>query len=241
MNFFFEDRADAGRRLGLTLAELHLSAPVILALPRGGVIVGDEVARILRAPMDVVVARKIAAPGNPEFGIGAISEDEIPHFNSDYLDYLLIDQAIREFLVREESAELRRRVALYRGGARLADLSGRTIVVVDDGLATGVTAEAAGSYLRTLNPGRLILAVPVGPTELGPNLRKSFDQIVCLKSLGDLQSVGKWYRDFEQVEDPEVLEVLRKHRPEGFGGGAVRSEIRAARSGDGHPTDEPRP
>ncbi len=211
MNFFFEDRVDAGKQLGLTLARLRLREPLILALPRGGVIVGGEVAQILHAPMDVVVARKIAAPGSPEFGIGSISEDEIPHFNPEYLKLLNVDNDLMDFMILEEKRELRRRVRSYREGKPLLDMSGRTVVVVDDGIATGVTAEAAASYLRTLNPSRLILAVPIGPTEISPQLKNSFDQIVCLKSIENLRSVGMWYRQFEQVEDSEVLEVLQKY------------------------------
>jgi len=211
MSFFFENRAEAGRQLGQTLARLQLTRPLILALPRGGVVVGDEVAKILHAPMDVVIARKIGAPGNPEFGIGSISEDEKPHFQSESLKYFKLENGLKDFMVLEEKGELRRRIEKYRNGKPLGDMSGRTIVVVDDGLATGVTAEAAASYLRTLNPARLILAVPVGPTEISTKLKNSFDQIVCLKSLENLQSVGMWYREFEQVEDSEVLEVLQKY------------------------------
>ena len=211
MNFFFENRIDAGRQLGQTLAKLQLTKPLILALPRGGVVVGDEVAKILHAPMDVVISRKIAAPGHPEFGIGSLSEDEKPHFKAEYLKYFNLEDGLKDFMVLEEKGELRRRIEVYRRGKALADMSGKTIVVVDDGLATGVTAEAAASYLRTLNPAKLILAVPVGPTEIGPKLRNSFDQIVCLRSLENLQSVGMWYREFKQVEDAEVLEVLQKY------------------------------
>ncbi len=211
MNFFFENRIDAGRQLGLRLARLQLIEPLILALPRGGVVVGDEVAKILHAPMDVVIARKIAAPGHPEFGIGSISEDEIPRFKSEYLKYFNLENGLKDFMTLEEKGELRRRVKLYREGKPLGDMSGKTIVVVDDGLATGVTAEAAASYLRTLNPSRLILAVPIGPTEISPKLKNSFDQIVCLRSLENLQSVGMWYREFKQVEDSEVLEVIQRY------------------------------
>lgn len=211
MNYLFENRKDAGRQLGLTLARLRLKEPLILALPRGGVVVGDEVASILHAPMDVVIARKIAVPGHPEFGIGAISEDEIPHFKSEYLKHFTIDPGQKDFMVLEEKGELRRRIKSYREGSPLEDMSGKTIVVVDDGLATGVTAEAAASYLRTLNPAKLVLAIPIGPTEISPELTNSYDQIVCLRSLKNLQSVGMWYREFNQVEDSEVQEVLRKY------------------------------
>ncbi len=211
MNFFFENRIDAGRQLGQSLATLQLKRPLILALPRGGVVVGDEVAKILHAPMDVVISRKIAAPGHPEFGIGSLSEDEKPQFKKEYLNYFNLEDDQKEFMIMEEKGELRRRIELYRGGKPLADVSGKTIVVVDDGLATGVTAEAAGSYLRSLNPAKLILAVPVGPTEISPELKNNFDQIICLRSLENLQSVGMWYREFKQVEDSEVIDVLQKY------------------------------
>ena len=211
MNFFFENRVDAGKQLGMTLARLRLMEPRILALPRGGVVVGDEVAKILHAPMDVVIARKIAAPDNPEFGIGSISEDEVPHFKSEYLKFFQIEDVLKDIMVLKEKDELRRRIKFYRKGKPLQDLSGKTIIVVDDGLATGVTAEAAASFLRTLNPAKLILAVPVGPTEISPKLINSFDQIVCLKSIENLQNIGMWYREFDQVEDSEVMEVLQKY------------------------------
>jgi len=211
MNFYFENRIDAGKKLGQLISQKNLKNPLILAVPRGGVVVGDEVAKILHAPMDVVIARKIAAPGDPEFGIGAISEDEIPHLNDDDLKYFNFENGLKEFLILEEKCEMRRRVELYRAGNPLADISGKTIVVVDDGLATGVTADAAANFLRTLKPAKLILAVPVGPTEISPRIKKCFDDIICLRSLDHLSSVGKWYREFNQLEDSEVLEVLHKY------------------------------
>ncbi len=211
MNFYFEDRADAGKKLGETLSRLDLRQPLIMALPRGGVIIADEVAKILHAPMDVVISRKICAPGNPEFGIGAISEDEIAHFRPEELLYFENKEGLKEFMILEEKAELRRRKEMYREGKPLSDMAGRTLVVVDDGLATGATALAAATFLRTLHPAKLILAVPVGPADVGPEIRKSFDQIICLNSLENLSSVGKWYKKFNQVEDQEVIDVLHKY------------------------------
>jgi putative phosphoribosyl transferase len=211
MNVFFSDRINAGKKLGHALEYLQDEKPIILALPRGGVIVADEVAKILNVSMDVVVARKIGAPGHPEYGIGAISEDEVPSFNKDIVPFIDPHSRLVHEIVEDEMNELRRRVKIYRGGHQLPEMKNRTVIVVDDGLATGVTAYAAAKYLRTLNPKKLILAVPVGPVDVNAELDEIYDEILCLHSVLDFHSVGTWYQSFEQVEDSEVLDVLKKY------------------------------
>lgn len=205
----FRDRIDAGKKLGHFLKEQNFSDAIILALPRGGIVVADEVARELHLSLDVVIARKIGAPGHPEYGIGAISENNVPTFNSSVMNLFDFSAPEIKEIIEEESEELKRRVELYRGGHALPSIKGKTVIVIDDGLATGATATAAAKYLRTCGPKELILAVPVGPSDPGQDVVNSYDRIICLHSLANLRGVGLWYDDFTQVEDEEVLRILK--------------------------------
>lgn len=207
----FHDRKQAGQQLGNFLKGESFRNPVILALPRGGVIVADEVAKTLNATVDVVVARKIGAPGHPEYGVGALSEDSEPFFRPSVEDYLNPDSPFVNEIVENEKLELKRRIELYRGGHSLPDMKGRTVIVVDDGLATGVTAVAAAKYLHSLHPEKLVLAVPVAPQNISADVTHHYDDIICLHSLQNLRGVGLWYQDFSQVEDNEVLSILKKY------------------------------
>lgn len=209
----FKDRTEAGKELARVLRSRAFSDPVVLALPRGGVTVAAEVARLLKAELDVVIARKIGAPGHPEYGIGAISEDEVPHFNPGILKYFDVEGAEVRDTVQEETDELRRRIRDYRRGRALPELVGKSVIVVDDGLATGVTAAAAGAYLRTLEPRELIFAAPVCPEDIAQDVIERFDEIICLGRPRNFQAVGLWYEDFRQVEDAEVMRVLERFHP----------------------------
>ncbi|MFJ8542494.1 phosphoribosyltransferase [Streptomyces sp. NPDC093586] len=212
----FPDRRTAGQELGLRLMEWasdgELFRPLVLALPRGGVPVAAEVSRALGAPLDVLVARKIGLPGRPETGIGAVVGDDPPLFDRRALTMLGLDEDRLVPDVAREREELRRRALLYRGGTSTPDVEGRTVILVDDGLATGATARAALRHLRRLDPARLVLAVPVGAPEAVAEMRAEADDVLCLRQPPDFRAVGLWYDDFDQVGDDEVVEVLNAHR-----------------------------
>lgn len=207
----FQDRRDAGKKLANILKQEDLEDIVILALPRGGVVVADEVAKELHLPLEVVIARKIGAPGHPEYGIGALSENNIPSFNSSVTGYFDPESPAIQATILEESEELKRRVELYRQGKALPDMEDKKVLVIDDGLATGATAVAAAKFLRSLHPRELVLAVPVGPLDVGSDVREAYDRIICPHPLSNLRGVGLWYENFDQVEDEEVLTILQTY------------------------------
>ncbi|MDP9454669.1 MAG: phosphoribosyltransferase [Actinomycetota bacterium] len=207
----FGDREDAGRRLAEKLLGYRDENPVVLALPRGGVPVAYEIARALHAPLDVFFARKLGAPGRPEFGIGAVAQGGLRVLNERAVEAQGIPEEYIERAAQEETAEIERRLGLLRGKGHLEpEVGGRTAILVDDGLATGVTALAAVRALRRRNPGRLVLAVPVCAARSAETLRGEVDELVCLKEPSDLGSVGFWYKKFYQVEDEEVIELLER-------------------------------
>ncbi|MEU6753807.1 phosphoribosyltransferase family protein [Spirillospora sp. NPDC046719] len=206
----YADRAEAGRVLAARLAPMGLDGAVVLALPRGGVPVGFEVARRLRSPLDVLVTRKIGFPPQPELGVGAIAEGGEPVFDHGLLDRLGLTEDDMAATVRAERAELERRVTAYRGGRGLPDVAGRAAVVVDDGLATGGTARAAVRALRGRGPSRLVLAVPVGAEDTVRSLEAEVDDLVVPAAPWDFRAVGQWYRDFDQLTDRDVTGWLER-------------------------------
>ena len=206
----FADRSDAGRQLAARLLPRADERPLVLGLPRGGVPVAEEVAALLRAPLEILVVRKLGAPHNPEYGIGAIAEGGTKVFDQEALALLEISGGELARIVEGETAELRRRVEAYRGDREPVSPRDRTVIVVDDGVATGVTDTAALRQVRRDRPRRLILAVPVCPPDSLARLRAEADEVVCLVAPPQLQGVGQWYADFGQVADAEVIAALAK-------------------------------
>jgi putative phosphoribosyl transferase len=206
----FTDRSDAGQQLAERIAALGLPDPVVLALPRGGVPVAVEVARLLRAPLDLVLVRKIGAPGHEELAAGALVDGERPELvlNADVVRSYGIDQAWLERQQTLQLAEIERRRTLYLGGRARPKIAGRTAIVVDDGIATGATVRAALHAVRRAGPRELVLAVPVAAAEVLARLASEADRLVCLHAPQDFMSVGQFYRDFRQVEDEEVVAML---------------------------------
>ncbi|MBD0357826.1 MAG: phosphoribosyltransferase [Rubrobacter sp.] len=208
----FEDRVDAGRQLAERLAPYAEERPVVFALPRGGVPVGAEVSRSLGAPLEVIVSRKLGAPGQPEFGIGAVAPGGVRVLNERAVRALGIEEDYLEMISARELAEAERRLKLFRGDRPYPDLERRTAILVDDGLATGVTARAALLALRRMNPRRLVLAVPVCALQTAELLRPEADDLICLLAPANLEAVGLWYRNFEQTSDEEVVRLLEEVR-----------------------------
>nr|WP_202447890.1 phosphoribosyltransferase family protein [Streptomyces sp. SID5468] len=191
-------------------ADGDLNDTIVLGLPRGGVPVAAEIARALHAPLDVLVVRKIGAPGRPEAGIGAIADDDPPLFDHEALAILDLTEEQLTADVARERAELHRRERLYRGHRPAPRVAGRTVIVVDDGLATGVTAGAAVRHLRRQDPARLILAIPVCGVHTASDMRQETHDLVCLHQPRRFRAVGEWYENFDQVDDDEVIEILRE-------------------------------
>ncbi|MEU8969380.1 phosphoribosyltransferase family protein [Streptomyces monashensis] len=211
----FRDRAEAGRELAGLLVDLcareSLADPLVLALPRGGIAVAEPVARALGAPLDVLVVRKIGAPHHQEFAVGALAADDPPLFDAGTLDMLGLTEECMAPAVERERRELRRREERYRAGRPPPDPAGRTVIVVDDGLATGATARAALRHVRRRGPAHLVLAVPVGAPDSVESLTGEADTVVCPHRPAGFAAVGQWYEDFEQLTDAQVLAALHAH------------------------------
>jgi putative phosphoribosyl transferase len=208
----FADRSDAGRQLAARLLPLAGENPLVLGLPRGGVPVAEEVATLLGARLEILAVRKLGAPHNPEYGIGAIAEGPTKVLDQEALALLAIDNGTLRHIVERESAELERRVEAYRGDRPRPSLRDRTAIVVDDGVATGVTDTAALRAARREGPRRLVLAVPVCAPDSLARLREEADEVVCLVAPPQLRGVGEWYADFGQVSDAEVVVALERAR-----------------------------
>ncbi len=208
----FRDREDAGRRLAQRLVRYRGENPVVLTLPRGGVPVGYEIAHALEATLDIFIARKLGAPGREEFGIGAVAQGGVRVLNERAVEALEIPEEYIERVAKEETEEIERRLLILRGDRPQPEVEGRTAILVDDGLATGVTARAAVEALRRRNPGRLVLAVPVCAARSVKLLRAEVDELVCLEAPSNLMAISLWYQNFYQVEDEQVVELLERAR-----------------------------
>jgi len=205
----FHDRIDAGRRLAERLDHFARQPDVVvLGLPRGGIPVANEVATRLGTPLDVFLVRKLGVPGHPELAMGAIAEGGVEVLSRDLIRELGVPDALVERVAVRERQELERRDALYRGGRHAVPVRDRTVILVDDGLATGSTMQAAILSLRQRGPKRIIVAVPVGAKETCQSLARTADEIVCVATPEPFNAVGLWYEDFSQTSDEEVRRLL---------------------------------
>jgi putative phosphoribosyl transferase len=206
----FVDRSDAGRRLADRLVEYTGRGDVlVLALPRGGVTVGVEVARTLGVQLDVIVVRKLGVPGHEEFAMGAIASGGVRIISDDVVAALGVSDREMAVVAAAEEEELARQERVFRGSRHLPDVRDRTIILVDDGLATGATMRAAAAVIRGQSPARLVVAVPVAPKETCAALRSEVDEVICLVTPEPFHSVGSWYEDFHQTTDEEVRLMLQ--------------------------------
>jgi predicted phosphoribosyltransferase len=212
-DFRFRDRTEAGQQLALQLKSYaDMADGIVLALPRGGVPVGAEVAAALHLPFDVYLVRKLGMPGHEELAIGAIAQDQSCVFNNDIVAAGGIDREQINQIVARELEELERRDRLYRNGLSKLYLKGQTVIVVDDGLATGATMKAAIGAIRLLQPRTIVVAVPVGAQEACNEIAPLVDHLVCLYRPVPFLGIGRWYEDFCQTADDEVLALLQRGR-----------------------------
>ncbi len=210
----FKDREEAGRRLGRALLKFRGRDTVVLGIPRGGVVVANEVAKAIGAPLDIVVTRKIGAPGEEEFGVGAVTQE-----GEVILDRRAADSvgASQEYLRAEgerKKAEVRQRLARLRGDAPFPELGGKTVIIVDDGIATGNSVAAAAMSVARRGPREILVAVPVAPEGAAGIVARAGAELVCLETPPVFFAIGEFYRDFEQVDDEEVVRILERRRSE---------------------------
>lgn len=211
---YFQDRSHAGQELAEALSVYSgKKDTLLLALPRGGVPVAFEIAQRLNLPLDVLLVRKLGVPGHEELAMGAIAEDGIFYINQEIVDQLGIPQVVIERVITRETEELNRRRQLYRHDRPAPHLEGKTVIIVDDGLATGATMHAAVKALNQANVKRLIVAVPVGASDTCMDLKEDADEMICLYSPDPFYGVGAWYKDFSQTSDQEVENLLMLARP----------------------------
>lgn len=206
----FKDRVAAGESLATQLNKSTFQRPLVLGIPRGGVVVAFEIARKLEIPLDVIVSRKIGAPGNPELAVGAVTQDGTAIFNEKLLQRIGLRPEGLDSQVQQVRQEIDRRMTSYRGAVALPELEGRDVILVDDGIATGYTVLAALRSMQKQSPRRIVLAVPVAPPDALERMRPEVDEILCLAAPAHFYAVGQFYQNFAQTTDQEVIELLQK-------------------------------
>ncbi|MGI8966202.1 MAG: phosphoribosyltransferase [Limisphaerales bacterium] len=210
MNVRFQNRTEAGRFLAQQLKHLAHPDLLVLALPRGGVPIGYEVALELRAPLDVFLVRKLGVPGHEEFAMGAIASGGICFLNEEVVQQLRIPQREIDHVIAQEERELKRREHFYGSDVRSLSVRDRTLILVDDGLATGSSMKVALRALKQKNPRRIIIAVPVAAADTCVDLKKEADEVICARTPEPFYAVGQWYEDFSQTSDEEVRNLLQR-------------------------------
>jgi putative phosphoribosyl transferase len=208
----FLDRVDAGKRLAATLKDFSAKNGVVLAIPRGGVVVGYEIAKALNLPLDVVIPRKIGAPENPELAIGAVAEDETAILDNQLIKYLGVSQEYLHIEIEHQKQEIKRRLKLYRQDVSYPNLKGLDVIVVDDGIATGSTMKATLASVKNRGANSITVAIPVGPPSTIAELQKMADRVVCLYTPEYFQAIGEFYNDFSQTSDEEVTKLLHESK-----------------------------
>lgn len=206
----FEDRADAAKRLAKKLEWLKKEEPVILAIPRGGVVTGDIIASELGMKLDIIVSRKVGAPNNPELAIGAVTHDGSYFPNKEITMMLNVPQKYIESEISSQVKEIERRLMKFRGSSEY-HLEDKTVVLVDDGIATGATMFVGIQWVKKQNPKRVVVAIPVGPKDTIEKLNETVDKVIVLQAPAYFNAVGEFYREFDQVEDYQVQEIMQKH------------------------------
>lgn len=211
----FNNRLEAGKLLGLEIKRFQYNDPVVLGIPRGGMVIANEIAKVLGADLDIILTHKLGAPANSEFAIGSVGENGEVFINEDTVKYLGITS---DYIMSEKERQLeliKQRLSTFREIHSKVSLEGKTAIVTDDGVATGSTMQAALWNIRQENPKEIIVALPVGPEETLQRLTKDADKVICLRVPSLLQAIGQYYAHFEQVEDGEVLEILNEYSQKG--------------------------
>ncbi len=208
----FANREEAGKLLAVELGRYAAQKAVVLGVPRGGIVVAREIAAALNADLDIVLAHKLRTPGHEELAMGSVSEDGKVFLNQDVVGELGVDEAYIEQEKARQMAEIKRRIALFRQVRPKVQLKGRTVIITDDGVATGATTQAAFWAIRSEGPKKLIAAIPVGPAETISRLAGDVDEMLCLRTPPFFAAVGQFYQQFHAVEDEDVLQILRAER-----------------------------
>lgn len=207
----FKNRKEAGKLLAKKILGLNLDNVLVFGLPRGGVVVAAEVAEALSAPLDMIVVRKLGSLHNPELAFGAIAPQKTEYIDWEFAERIGIGPFEIKDIIKKEQQELKRREKLYRGQREYRDLSGKNIIIVDDGIATGATVKATIEFLRRMHTGKIIVATPVCASDTASSIRSLADMVLSLFETNDFYAVGQFYLDFPQITDDEVMNIMKKH------------------------------